>query len=146
MVRKQVIHALPSLQEYVDAFHALDPQTNRQAAILTLLRKAAEKMQGDGSRAFYSMRQITSLFQLPLRTVAIAYEQLEKEGLLNRMRGSQTILEGCSASPRDPVRAIVGLPIWLHAIVVSPYSRGLYFELEERVEIARVSGGHHILP
>ncbi|MDR1011423.1 MAG: hypothetical protein LBM04_09940 [Opitutaceae bacterium] len=133
MARKQVIRDLPSIQEYVAAFHALDPQANRQAAILALLRKAAKKMQGNESQAFYSMRQITSFFRLPLRTVAIAYEQLEKEGLLNRIRGSQTILEGRSASPRDPVRAIVGLPIWLHAIVVSPYSRGLYFELEERL-------------
>lgn len=133
MARKQVIRDLPSLQEYVNAFKSLGPQANRQAAILDLLRKAAEKMRSEESRPFYSMRQIAALFELPLRTVAIAYEQLEKEAVLNRIRGSQTILEGRAATSRDPVRAIVGLPIWLHAIVVSPYSRMLYLELEERL-------------
>jgi hypothetical protein len=133
MARKQVTRDLPSLQAHVDAFRALSADANRQAAILEHLRKAALKMQEDESRPFYSMRQIAALFGLPLRTVAIAYEQLEKEGVLNRIRGSKTILEGRAASSRDPVRAIVGLPIWLHAVVVSPYTRMLYMELEERL-------------
>ncbi|MDR2673576.1 MAG: hypothetical protein LBC18_01575 [Opitutaceae bacterium] len=133
MARKQVTRDLPSLQVHVDEFCALPDDANRQAAILDHLRKAALKMQKDESQPFYSMRQIAALFKLPLRTVAIAYEQLEKEGVLNRIRGSKTVLEGRASLSRDPVRAIVGLPIWLHAIVVSPYSRMLYIELEERL-------------
>jgi hypothetical protein len=53
--------------------------------------------------------------------------------LLTRIRGSQTLLVGKVISPRSPVRAIVGIPIWLHALVVSPYSRALHIEMEEKL-------------
>jgi len=95
------------------------------------LRRAAENLRGEAARTFYSMREVSSFFGLPLRTVAFAYEQLEKEGILNRIRGSRTLLEGKTVAPRTSVRAVVGIPVWLHAIVVSPYSRAFNLELEE---------------
>ncbi len=133
MARKQVERSLPPVEKTFVAFAGFDPKTSRQGVILHELRVAAKKLRGTTSRPFYAMRDIAQYFEVPLRTVAVAYEELELEGLLNRIRGSKTLLIGKTISPRKPVRAVVGIPLWLHSIVVSPYTRLLHVELEERL-------------
>ncbi len=90
-------------------------------------------MQGDSPCPFYSMREVAEYFGVPLRTVALAYESLDLEGILHRIRGSQTMLTGRKPSTRQPVNAIVGLPIWLQAMITSPFECNLQIELEERL-------------
>lgn len=133
MARKQVERTLPALSEAFASFCEFPPGISHQSALLKELRSAARQFRTKDSRPFYAMREVARFFHVPLRTVAIAYEQLELEGLLNRIRGSRTMLVGKTRSPRKPVRGIVGIPLWLHAFVVSPYSRYLHWELEERL-------------
>ena len=108
-------------------------EASRQLTLLDALRKAAKLVRKQQSLPFYSMREMSDHFGIPLRTVALTYETLEHEGILNRIRGSKTILMGKNLSTRASVRAVVGIPVWLHAFVVSPYSRTVNMEIEERL-------------
>lgn len=133
MARKKIQRSLPAVKSLFKSFKGFPAKSSRQLLLLNELRSAAKALRTKSPRPFYAMREISLHFKVPLRTVAIAYEQLELEGILNRIRGSKTLLAGKSLSPRKPVRAVVGIPVSFHAIVVSPYSRALHLELEERL-------------
>jgi len=133
MARKRIRRDLPPLVEVFHDFGGFSEVTSKQQALLETLRTAAKALQQVDAQPFYSMREVVEYFKLPLRTVALAYEALELEGILNRIRGSQTLLAGKTTSSREPIRAVVGLPIWLRAMVMSPYSRAWNLELEERL-------------
>ncbi|MDF3058474.1 MAG: hypothetical protein K0R17_2689 [Rariglobus sp.] len=133
MARKPIPRDLPPPAHLVSGFPGFDEALSKQASLTDHLRKIALRLQSASPRAFYSMREVVNQFDLPLRTVALAYEALEHEGLLNRRRSSHTLLVGKKISPRKHVRAVVGIPVWLHAMVVAPYSRLFHVELEDRL-------------
>lgn len=133
MARKPVERELPPPSFLVKGFGGFDEARSKQATLIAHLRKIARKLQKTKAIPFYSMRDVVEHFGVPLRTVAIAYQALEHEGILNRRRSSQTLLVGKKISPRKMVRAVVGIPVWLHAMVVAPYSRIFHIELEDRL-------------
>lgn len=133
MARKRVAIDLPPLPEAFAHFRGFLPEESRQQAITRLLRQCALSLQAPEARPFYTMREVASFFSAPLRTVAISYETLDLEGLLSRIRGTQTMLAGKKASTRQPVNAIVGLPISLQQMLTSPFECQLQMELEERL-------------
>src|SRR5437870_8195109 len=81
-------------------------------SLLQILRSLAIKNQREQSRVFYSLREVAKQFRVPVSTVATIYRDLEREGLLSRVRGSKTILNGLRYSRRR-IRAVVGLPVLL---------------------------------
>ncbi|MGE9290007.1 MAG: hypothetical protein ACQKBT_03395 [Puniceicoccales bacterium] len=133
MARKEVERSLPDLDTLFGAFPGFNPKVSRQATLARELRRAAESLRKEDACPFYAMRAIGEYFNVPIRTVSMAYEELELEGILNRIRGSKTMLAGRTQSPRKPVRALIGIPVWFHALIVSPYCRNLNWELEERL-------------
>jgi len=133
MARKQVSRNLPPLEQFASRLTDTPSETSKQLAIETELLKVARRLRKQESRPFYPMRQVADYFSVPLRTVALAYLGLEKKGFLNCIRGSQTLLVGKKLAPRSAIRGVVGIPLWLHAFVVSPYSRLFNIELEERL-------------
>jgi hypothetical protein len=133
MARKPVSRRLPPLNRVFSPLSGAPADTSKQLVLLRKLRKVATRLRCNQPVPFYSMRDIAEYFHLPLRTVALSYEALELEGILNRIRGSQTLLTGRVDSSRKPVRAVVGIPVWLHSLVVSPFSRALHLILEERL-------------
>jgi len=133
MARKQIERSLPPVETAFGPFAGFEPAVSRRAVLLRELRAVARRYRSKEARPFYAMRDIALHFGVPLRTVAVAYEELELEGLLNRIRGSRTMLIGRTLSPRRPIRALIGIPLWLHAIVLSPYSRLLHVELGDRL-------------
>jgi hypothetical protein len=133
MARTQILRTLPSA---VEAFHDLTEFSkggSKQLALLNTVRKTAKQLKRRESQPFYSMREIADHFHVPLRTVALVYQELEREGLLSCIRGSHTLLTGKTLTPRSQVKAVVGIPIWLHALIVSPYARIINMEFEERL-------------
>ena len=133
MSRKAIPRSLPPLPKVFSGFAGFSESNNKQRLLLDELRKAARRLRKPKSQPFYSMRDIAAFFKTPLRTVAIAYETLESEGLFNRVRSSQTQLIGSTDSTQHVVRGVVGIPIWLLSIVISPYTRVLHVGLEERL-------------
>ncbi|MGE9295623.1 MAG: hypothetical protein ACQKBV_04985 [Puniceicoccales bacterium] len=133
MARKEIERSLPELADHFSSFTGFADKENRRAKLTEKLRQACNELRQDQSCSFYTMRSVSKFFGVPLRTVELAYEELEKESLLNRIWGSKTVLVGKEMAPRHAVRAVIGIPVWLHALVTSPYSRLLNWELEDRL-------------
>ncbi len=131
MPRKPPSRTLPALVELYPGFKGFPSSDSHQKLLHETLRTLAKRRQRKHPQAFYSLREISRFFGVSLRTAAIAYEQLEHEGLLRRIRGTQTLLTGKRVSPQKAVRAVVGMPIWLQTVLGSPYAWALCMEIEE---------------
>ncbi|MGE9295624.1 MAG: hypothetical protein ACQKBV_04990 [Puniceicoccales bacterium] len=131
MPRPRTNKSLPQLAELIPDFQCFPKTGSRQTMLTEHLRDKAATLQQDSARPFYSMREVSSFFNVPLRTTALAYEALDLEGLLHRIRGSQTMLVGKKPQTRHPINAIVGLPIWLQSMITSPFECRLQMEMEE---------------
>ena len=81
------------------------------------------------------MREIARRFQVPVSLVSQAYEQLEQEGLLNRVRGSKTILQGLHFDRQLSVRAFVGLPASLSAFVTIQDYRTFFIKIRRELRL-----------
>ena len=133
MARKRIPATLPPLKSVFPKFTGFTETDIKQNVITDAMRAAAKRFRSQKSRAFYTMRDVAAFFSVPLRTVANAYEKLEHEGILSRIRGSQTMLTGRTLVSRDPVRGVIGLPIWLSTLVLSSFTRRVNMELESRL-------------
>ena len=133
MSRPKISRALPPLESAFPDFLGLPKEQSHKQFLLEAIRPVAKKLRGDKPRVFYSMRDLACFFKAPLRTIALVYESLEKEGLLSRIRGSQTLLNGRKHGLRFPVRGVIGIPIWLDMLVLSPFTREVNRKLEEEL-------------
>jgi hypothetical protein len=87
-----------------------------------LLRSLAIKNQREQPRIFYSLREVASKFKVPVSTVSKVYREMEQEGLLSRVRGSKTVLNGLRNSRRLSVRGLVALPAMIsHFVTIQEY-------------------------
>ncbi|HEV2803330.1 MAG TPA: helix-turn-helix domain-containing protein [Chthoniobacterales bacterium] len=86
------------------------PHRARNGDWLQVLRRLANAARGTNSKPFYSMREVAHHFHLPLSRVSRLYKELEKEGVVRRIRGSRTILQGKSPVRHLIVRSVVGIP------------------------------------
>jgi len=106
---------LPRVSVLKDAEHKVDN-------LRQLLRSLAIKNQREQPRIFYSLREVATRFKVPVSTVAKLYREMEQEGLLSRVRGSKTVLNGLRNSRRLSVRGLVGLPALIsHFITIQEY-------------------------
>ncbi|MDR1279371.1 MAG: hypothetical protein LBK99_00925, partial [Opitutaceae bacterium] len=124
---------LPPLSDLLSNVGDGKDKVSKQSVLTKQLRDISLKFQTDTHQSFYSMREVVEHFDLPLHSVSLVYGTLEREGLLNRCRGSRTLLVGKEISPRKQVRAIVGLPVWQRTLAVSAHSRSFHAELENRL-------------
>jgi Predicted transcriptional regulators len=90
MARKKVTRALAPLPNR----RALEKAHHKTDALIDILRDVAVKNQKEQPRAFYSVRDVATHFRVPISTVQRTYRHLEQEGLLTRVRGSKTLLQG----------------------------------------------------
>lgn len=113
MARKKVSRALaplPSRRRVEKAHHKTD-------ALIEILRDVAVKNQKEQPRAFHSIREVAAHFRVPISSVSRAYRHLEQEGLLSKVRGSKTLLQGLNFDRQLSVRAFVGFPASLSNFV-----------------------------
>jgi hypothetical protein len=113
MARKKVTRALAPLPSR----RALEKAHHKTEALIDILRDVAVKNQQEQPRAFHSVRTVAAHFRVPVSTVSRAYRHLEQEGLLSRVRGSKTLLQGLTFDRQLKVRAFVGFPASLSAFV-----------------------------
>lgn len=106
MSRKKTLHDLPPLPA-----ERFLPAENQTARLLALLREIARECQQPEARPFYTMRDLTRHFGVTLSVVGRAYQQLEDEGLLSRIRGCGTVLQGKAARRQLKVRGFLGIPV-----------------------------------
>src|SRR5947209_17167594 len=100
----------------------LNKAERRPDDLRQLLRSLAIKNQREQPRIFYSLREVASKFNVPVSTVSRVYREMEQEGLLSRVRGSKTLLNGLRNSRRLSVRGFVALPALIsHFIAIQDY-------------------------
>lgn len=95
-------------------------------SLLQILRSLAIKNQREQPRVFYSLREVAKQFRVPVSSVAKIYRDLEREGLLSRVRGSKTLLQGRRYSRRLSIRGFVGLPALISNFITIPEYRTFF--------------------
>ena len=131
MPRKKVPRALTPLP----GRRAFERAHHKTEALTEILRGAAAKNQREQPQAFYSIREIAAHFQAPLSIVSRAYRRLEQEGLLSRVRGSKTVLQGLHFDRQLSVRAFVGLPASLPSFVTLQDYRTFLIRLRRELRL-----------
>jgi len=125
MARKKVVRSVSPLPSK----RRLDRIEHKTDGLAEVLRAVALKNRRDQPRAFYSMREVSAHFDVPFSTVSRVYHRLEREGLLTRMRGAKTILQGSHFDRRQGVRAFVGLPASLSAFIAIQAYRTFFIRI-----------------
>lgn len=131
MARKKVSRKLPPLREIARS----NDRDNPREDLIEVLREIAIENQTDQPQAFYSMRDIASGLRVPLSSVPPACRQLEREGLLTRIRGSKTILQGALFDRRLTVRAFVGLPACLSSFLTIQDYRSFFMSIRRELRL-----------
>lgn len=131
MARKKVprtLVALPSRRLLDEADH----KTERLAEIL---RETALKNQREQPQVFHSMREVVKHFRVSFSTVSRVYHRLEQEGLLTRVRGAKTVLQGTHFDRHLGVRAFVCLPASLSAFVTVQTYRMFFITIRRELRL-----------
>ncbi|HEV2843033.1 MAG TPA: hypothetical protein VGW39_17065 [Chthoniobacterales bacterium] len=131
MARKKTPRSLAPLP----GRRAFEQAPHKSEALTEILRGAAAKNQREQPQAFYSMREVAKHFRAQLSTVSRVYKRLEQEGLLSRVRGSKTILQGLHFDRQLSVRAFVGLPASLPAFVTLQDYRTFFIRLRRELRL-----------
>jgi DNA-binding LacI/PurR family transcriptional regulator len=131
MARKKVPRTLTALPSR----RAVEQADHRTEALIETLRGIAVKNQREQPRAFYAVRDVAMHFRVPTSTVSRAYRRLEQEGLLSRVRGSRTILQGLHFDRQLSVRAFVGLPASLSAFVTLQDYRMFFIRIRRELRL-----------
>jgi hypothetical protein len=131
MARKRVTRVLAALPSR----RALEKAHHKTEALTAILRDVALKNQQAQPRAFHSVRDVAAHFRVPVSTVSRAYGHLEQEGLLTRVRGSKTLLQGLQFDRRLTVRAFVGLPASLSAFVTIQAYRTFFIKIRRELRL-----------
>lgn len=131
MARKKVTRALAPLPNR----RALEKAHHKTDALIEILRNVAVKNQQEQPRAFHAVREVAAHFHVPVSTVSRAYDQLEQEGLLSRVRGSKTLLQGLNFDRQLSVRAFVGFPASLSAFVTLQDYRTFFIRIRRELRL-----------
>ena len=131
MARKKVSRNLARLP----SASTLRTSDHRAARLLEILRGVAVKNQRQEPRAFYSVREIATRFRVPLSTVSRIYHDLEREGLVDLVRSSKTILHGREYDRHLSVRAFIGLPASLSAFVTIQDYRMFFVRIRRELRL-----------
>jgi hypothetical protein len=101
---------------------AMKGTRNKTDSLLKILRSSAIKSQREQPRVFYSLREVAKQFKVPVSAVTRIYHHMEQEGLLSRVRGSKTVLNGLRNNRQLSVRSFIGLPALMsHFIAIQDY-------------------------
>jgi DNA-binding IscR family transcriptional regulator len=122
MARKKVARTLPALRGR-RVFNDAERKTDR---LCRILRNAARKYRSKEPKTFYCLRDVAARFQVPVSMVSAAYQQLEKEGLLTRVRGSRTVLEAVTPVRHVTFHEIIGVPMPLSSFLTQQKCRTFF--------------------
>jgi hypothetical protein len=115
MARIKLLRLLPRLPSR----SLLRRKENAREELVTILRRVALSARRKEQKSFYSLREVAQHFGLPLSTVARAYDKLEREAVISRVRGSRTILQGIAPTRHLVVRNVVAMPVSLSCFITS---------------------------
>jgi hypothetical protein len=133
MARKLVERSLPALEKLFSDFHGLPKKAHQLHLVTEHMHSAARRLRKTNDQPFYSMREASQFLLAPLRTVALAYQQLENQGLIVRVRGSRTILLGKVRRPHRAAQCVVSVPIAHVSVINSVFTRSFCYRISEEL-------------
>jgi len=89
----------------------------RNAALLALLRKAAEAGRGNEPRPFYSIREVGACFNYSRTRVSRIFDQLKAEDVLRGIWGSKTVLEPLRLDRQLRIRGVIAVLVPLESFI-----------------------------
>lgn len=131
--RIRPVSDLPPLERILPHYTGLKEAPSRSSALLLQLRQLALRLRRAHPRRFYSTREVARFFGVDPELARRAFAELQREGILTRLRGSMTLLQPRTKGTRTPVRGVVGLPVWLYGHSMIADWQFLYRRLEERL-------------
>lgn len=131
--RIQLPDDLPLLSRIWPSGDPLPEGHTHSYRLLLALRQIATSLRVTQARRFYSTRTVATHFRIHQTMVVRAYAELEREGLLMRLRGSGTMLSPLRMQPRIPIRGVVGVPIWSYGHSALSDWRVFFTQLEEHL-------------
>lgn len=124
---------LPPLERLLPDFAGLQSAPTRSSALVRQLRQLALRLRCAHPRRFFSTRDVARFFGVDPELARRAFAELQREGILTRLRGSMTLLQPRTKGARTLVRGVVGLPVWLYGHSMIPDWQFVYRRLEERL-------------
>lgn len=112
MARKKLIRRLPPLPAKL-----LRAKDHKTGVLVDVLRRYTVLNQREEPQMFHTVRAVAKHFHVPISLALRVYEQLETEGLLVRIRGSKTLLQGRSSGRHFSVLGFIGMPAAMSAFV-----------------------------
>ena len=138
MPRPRIKSALPPLAELIPEFQGLPADSGKCAAIADILRTVITRHRQSQNLTFHPSREVARFFGVCQQTATLAVGLLEKEGLLRRVRGSQTVITGARNITRVTLRAVAGFPM---GVIEAKYS---YAHRRLARELGDTFWKHHI--
>lgn len=132
MARKRITRSLPELPKRL----TLGPKEHKTERLLEILRHLAVAAQEDQPRVFYAMRDVSTRFKIPVSTVARVYHLLERDGILSRIRSSQTTLRGLKYDRKLSVRAFIGLPAFMSRFLTVRDYRMFFMRIRRQLRLS----------
>jgi len=129
MPRKKLVRPLPPLRRN----RSLARSEYKIERLSEILRDAAKKHQTEQRQVFYAVRDVAKRFDVSLSLVAAVYRQLEREGLLTRVRGSRTLLEAFGSGRQVVVHAIIGVPMALSSFLTRQKYRMFFMRMRREL-------------
>ena len=105
--------------------------SQKSALILRVLRQKARATRNKRPKAFYSIREVASHFEVPTTTVSRIYTQLKAEGLLTTVWGSRTFVAPSRIDNALRMRGVVALPASLVPFCTLEQYRNFFSEIRD---------------
>jgi hypothetical protein len=131
MARKKVSRVLAPLPNR----RALEKAHHKTETLTAIMRDVAVKNQQEQPRAFHSVREVAAHFRIPGSMVSKVYRTLEQEGLISRVRGSKTLLQGLRFDRQLKVRAFVGFPASVSRFVTLQDYRTFFIRIRRELRL-----------
>lgn len=103
----------------------MEKEQPKYAALAQWIREKVEKGELRPGDKLYSENQLSDMFHLSRQTVRQAVGVLQREGLLERRRGSGTYLLGMEEPPRKPTKTIGVVTTYLNDYIFPSIVQGI---------------------
>ncbi len=118
------------MADAIPDFKGFNPDLPRSEQVRQHLVNLIRSLRQRRPVPFYSMPDIARFFGVSVTTVARLYADLEAEGLLQRKRGSMTLISARQSAPRAHLRGVVVTPIWIPGFLRFAEHRFFHRELD----------------
>src|ERR1700677_5062814 len=131
--RKPISRKLPTLDSLFPRFRGVGKGDHGVEKATAQMQRAARLLRRNMNQSFYSMREAAGFCAVTVSTMGLVYQRLEDEGLVQRIRGSRTVLLGKAARSRYRTRRIVSVPLQLSSLVSSHFTRRFCERINEEL-------------